>query len=123
EDPEAVLGVAREELLPAALPDVRVGGHEDAGDRAFAACLPAALGGLDAAVAPELGGRLAEVPDVAVPVLGVPVLGSLLEPPAQEEPVADHGAANAFDRLRLRGDPEDVAGGLTVLDSPVDGCG
>src|SRR5205085_737079 len=96
-------------LLPAELPQARVGGHEDAGLSAVNAGRPGALGAGDATVRVQFGGVLAEVPDVAARVLAVPVDRALAEAASQVEPVVDDDAGDAGDRLRLVCHGHDVA--------------
>ena len=69
-----------------------------------------ALGARDVAVRVELGGVLAEVPDVALACPGVyqSVVRSARRP-LQVEPVLDDDAGDAVDRLRPVGDGHDVA--------------
>ena len=83
--------------------------HEDARLGAVHAREPRALTGRDLSVRVQLGGGLAEVPDVPGLVLRVPVGGALLEPPAQVEPVRDGGADDARDPSRLARHVDDVA--------------
>jgi hypothetical protein len=73
------------------------------------------------AVRVELGGVLAEVPDVAFLVLAVPVGGALAGATAQVEPVVRDDAGDAVDRLGLV--RENVARGLAVRDAGVDVAG
>src|SRR5205814_171506 len=115
-----VLGVALVELLPARLAGVRVNRHVDPRHGTVPACLPGALCARDVAAGVELGGRLAEVPDVALPILGVPVGRALAKLPAQIEPIFHDDARDALDPLRPAGDGHDVARDPAVLDAAVD---
>ena len=90
---EVILGVALVVLLAARLSDARLCRHVDARLRAGDTRRPRALRARDVAVRVELGGPLAEVPDVAVRVLAVPVGGALLEVPVEIEEVTDGDAA------------------------------
>jgi hypothetical protein len=63
----------------------------------------------------ELGGVLAEVPDVAVCILGVVIERPLLEVTGQVEAVGDYDARCAGGRDRPPGDADDVARRLAVL--------
>ena len=62
----------------------------------------------------ELGRRLAEVPDVAVDVLGVPVLRAFLHDAADADRVLDHGRRDAVDDTRPVGDHVGVGGRLAI---------
>src|SRR5204863_7384457 len=64
DDPEVVLGVAPVELLPPGLTGSGMRRHVDARSGAADAGGPRALGARDVAARVELGGPLAEVPDV-----------------------------------------------------------
>ena len=88
-----ILGLALQVLLLGRLADARVRVHEDPGLRAVDAGVPGAFPRLHPAVGVELGGVLAEVPDVAVSVLRVVVARPLLELAAEVEQVGDHDAA------------------------------
>src|SRR4051794_22346899 len=114
-----VFGLALVELLPPRLADPRVRRHVDAGSRAVDARDPRAGGASDPAVLVELGGVLAEVPDVAARVLAIPVRSPLLEPAAQVQPVVDDHAAHPIDRLAAVCDHDDIAGRDAILDPGV----
>ena len=113
--PEVVLGLALVELLLCGAADPRPREHEDAGPRAVDAGPPRPFGVRHVSALVELGGVLAEVPDVALLVLAVPLGRALAEMAAQIEPVLDDDARDAVDLLRPMGDDDDVAGGMTVL--------
>src|SRR5215467_9263702 len=98
-------------------------GDIDAGFSPVDACFPGALGARDVAVSIELGSVLAEVPDVAVRVLAVPVGRALLEPAPHVEAIAHRDAGHTFDAPDPVGGYDDVASGVTVLDSGVDPAG
>src|SRR5439155_24943796 len=98
----------------------RMSRHVDARERSVPACLPASLCARHVSAPVELGRRLPEVPDVALPVLRVPVSRALLEPAAQEEPILDDDAGHALDLLDARSDYEDVHGRLSVLHALID---
>src|SRR5262249_59156924 len=106
---EVILRLAPEELLAGRLPHLRLGVHENAGLRAVLAGEPAAGGVLDVAIAVELGGVLAEVPDVAVAVLRVVVGRPLLEAAAKVEAVRGDGPAGRGDRAGWGGHPPPLA--------------
>src|SRR5581483_6315189 len=103
--------------------DAVAGRHVDAWLGSVDASRPGARGACDVAAGIELGGLLAEVPDVAIRVLAVPVGCLLAQSTAEIEPIVDDDARHAVDRLRLVGDGEDVARGLAVLDAGVDVAG
>ena len=73
EDLAVVLGLALVVLLPVLHAVGGVGGHDDPGQRTVDAGLEGAGPGRADLAVLELGGVLAEVPDVALGVLGVPV--------------------------------------------------
>jgi hypothetical protein len=98
-----VFGDARIVLLAVAVADPGAGLHDDARFGAVLAGLPGALGADPQAVPVRLG-VLAEVPDVALAVLGVLVEGVLDEPAVSGDPVVhDHGG-HAEDPLGAAGD-------------------
>src|SRR5919197_3559959 len=107
--------VARVVLLAVRLALPRLAGHDDAGLRAVDSRLPGIARPAELAVL-DLARVLAHVPDVAGLVLGVPVEGSLDRLAPRGDGVANDGAANAQDRLRLPGDDHVVRlGSLPVL--------
>src|SRR5205823_6125034 len=67
----------------------------------------------------ELGGVLAEVPDVSVPVLRVVIERPFLKLPVQVQAITDDPTRNAVDALRAAQDDELVAGRLPVFRSAV----
>ena len=117
---EMVLGVAPPVLLEAFLADARVGRHQNPGARALHARPPRALAARHLAALVELGGVLAEVPDVALRVLGVPVVRLLLEVAVEPQAVVDDHALHAGDLDRPVGDRHHLARALAVLDPLVD---
>src|SRR5262249_13341281 len=110
EDREAVLGVAHVVLLPAPGTGLGVGGHEYAGASAVAAGAERALAAPDPAV-PNGRRVLAQIPDVAGPVLRVVVVGRLGQAAALVDAVVDDRCPNAQDELGVVGDAEHVTGG------------
>src|SRR6478736_6664303 len=120
DDLEVVFRVALEVLLLSGLADVRVPRHEDAGLPAVDACHPGALGTRDVSLCVELGGVLAEVPDVAARILAVPVDRALRQVVAEVEAIMDGDAGHALDLPRLPRDLDDVARRLAVLDPCVE---
>src|SRR5215212_81855 len=99
EDLEVILGVSLVELLARRQSHPRMAREEDAGAGAVAAGLPGALARDHVAVAVELLGVLAEVPDVAVVILRVPVVGDLPRLAVSQHHVMDHGGPHAQDPL------------------------
>src|SRR6478609_10102719 len=120
ENREVVFRMSPVVLLSPHLADLRPCRHVDAGLRVVAARLPTTFRARHATGSIELGSRLTEVPDVSVHILRVPIGRPLFEPPCKKEPVANAGATNALDRLRLAGDAEDVLRDLAVLDAAID---
>src|SRR5436305_15270216 len=98
-------------------------GDVDPGLGAPDACLPRTLGAGDVAACVEFGRVLAEVPHVAASVLAVPVGSAFLEPTPHVKAVVNCDAADAFDRLGLAGDRDNVASPLTVFHAGVDPAG
>ena len=78
------------------------------------------LGADDVAVAVQLGGVLAEVPDVAAAVLGVVVAGPLGQDVVQVQPVLDHPGPHPGDHPGPRGGGDQVQRLLAVLGAGVD---
>src|SRR5215470_2529611 len=110
-----VLGLALEVFLVEAVADGRVGFHDDAGLCAAYAGLPGAGGvGELAGLVVEGSGGLAEVPDVAVLVLGVPVVGVLVELAVAEHGVVHDHRRDAQDRFGVTGDLGKVAFGSVL---------
>src|SRR5207253_7441752 len=100
--------------------DLRPGEHEDARPCTLDAGAPGAVGVRHVSALVELGGVLAEVPDVALHVLAEPLGSAFAEVAAQVQPVLDDDARDAVDLPRSMGDEEDVASRLAVLDAAVD---
>src|SRR5205085_6479336 len=119
EDFEVILGLVLVVLLATGLAHLRMRRHVDPGFRAVATGLPRALPARDMPVRVELGGILAEVPDVAGLVLRVPVARSLLEAAAEVQAVADDDALGTRARLLLVPDRDDVTRRLSVLHASV----
>src|SRR6187397_1306199 len=119
QDPEVVLGMSLQVLLPEGLPDARPRGHEDTRACARDAGQPGPLAARHLPGAVELGRVLAEVPDGAARVLGVPVGRPLGEPARRVQAVADPGAADTLDDPCPAGDADDVTARLAVLDASV----
>src|SRR3954469_4938321 len=123
DDLEVVFGVPFQELLWPALAEPGVAGDVHAGFGAGDSRLPGALGAGDVAMCVELGGVLAEVPDVAVGILAVPVGGALFEPTLHVEAVVDRDTGDAFDHPGLVGDRDEVSGPLPVLHARIHPAG
>src|SRR6266542_1091817 len=68
----------------------------------------------------QLGGRLAEVPDVSARVLRVPILRSFREVAVEVEAIVHLGALDAVDLPRTTRHLEDVAAALAVFPAGVD---
>jgi len=119
---EHVLGLALIPLLAEPATDLRVGLHEDPRLSAVDSGVPAALGADDPAATVQLGGVLAEVPDVATTVLGVVVAGPLGQDVVQIEPVLDHAGSDPIDQLGPPGSDKQVQRLLAVLCAGVDQC-
>ena len=115
-----ILGLSVVVLLAERLTDFGVGGHEDPGLRPVDPRLPGALGGRDTPLAVELGGRLADVPDVALRVLCIPVGRALGEAPLYVEQVPNDGGTHARDQLRPARNREHLPRRLSVLGAAVD---
>src|SRR4051794_11090547 len=110
-----ILRHALGEFLVIMVPRLRSGLHDDAGNGAVHPGLPGALRADHVAVLIELSGVFAEIPDVALDVLGIPVGGVLGELPVLEGEVAHHRAGDAQDLFGLVGDEHLVDGGCPVL--------
>src|SRR5262245_8353218 len=117
---EHVLGVALVPLLAEPAADLGVGLHEDTGLGAVDPGVEGPLGADDVAVAVQLGGVLAEVPDVAAAVLGVVVAGPLFQDVVQIQPVGDHPRGHPVDRPGPCGGGDQVERLLAVLGAGVD---
>ncbi len=50
----------------------------------------------------------AEIPDIAVPILGVPIVGVLVDLAVAGDDIADHDGKDAVDQLQTIGDGDDV---------------
>jgi hypothetical protein len=122
EDLARVLGLALRVLLPVGEPDLGIGRHRDSGLGAVDAGLPRP-GGRDDRAALQLLRVLAEVPDVAVAILGVPVPRVLHDPTVGADDVVHDGRLDAEDRARPVGDrhhdpPEAALAVLLAVDPP-----
>src|SRR5437899_2395271 len=118
-DGELVFCLPGAELLAGAVADLGVRRHEDARSRPTHARPPAAFPAHDLAGAVERRGVLAEVPDVALAVLGVEVGGALRQAALLEQAVADDGRSYARDALCPRRHGHHVDGRAPVLDAAI----
>src|SRR5204862_2914759 len=89
--------------------------HEAPLPGAVVSGLPRAFGAHHMAVLVQRLGRLAEIPDIPVPVLGVPIDGVLGQPAAEIQAISDDATAHTEDHLRSARDAEAVDRRLTVL--------
>src|SRR4029450_10221440 len=113
--PEVILCVALVELLPEGGSCLRVRRHVDPGLRTVDSRPPGALPGSHVPLPIELGGVLAEVPDIALGVLRVPLAGAPGDLALGVEVVTNRRRAYALDcprRVRRR---DDLSGRLPVL--------
>src|SRR5436190_5443073 len=110
-----VFGLAFQVLLAKRLPRARRRRHEDARLRAVDPRAPGPFGARHLAGRGELGGRLAEVPDAPLAILGVPVGRPLLQDASLEELVLDAHTGHAEDAADPVSDPVYVHGRLAVL--------
>src|SRR3954469_843213 len=120
DDARAVLGLAPVVLLAIGQADPRVRGEDDSRVGAVDACLPRAFLRLGLSVL-VLGRVLAEVPEVALAVLGVPVEGVLLDLAVLAHLVVDDASLDPHDRLGPIRDGHDHArGGALGVGFPID---